>query len=153
MPHRKHIASMLIGCALLLQLAGPLGYYLGSDPFDERFAWRMFSGLRVTPCHAQVFEERNGKLTPLVLTGRAQGPHGALHPAWRHLIERNRTVVIEKFMTTRCTEPNTTRITLISRCRLFDARKHDLIWTRTCASGLSTQPTRAALEAVRKPPR
>ena len=34
----------------MYQIATPLSYYLGDEPFEERFAWRMFSPLQVRPC-------------------------------------------------------------------------------------------------------
>ncbi|MBW2464764.1 MAG: hypothetical protein JRH11_24155, partial [Deltaproteobacteria bacterium] len=40
--------NTLIVAFLAFQLLLPLRYYMGSDEFDERFAWRMFSPIRMT---------------------------------------------------------------------------------------------------------
>jgi hypothetical protein len=40
-----------IAAFVLVQLLLPLHYYVGrGDPHDERFAWRMFSPMRMTEC-------------------------------------------------------------------------------------------------------
>ena len=46
--------GLVLGLAVLI----PLTYYLRDDPYDERFAWRMFSGVRLQECDATVFETR-----------------------------------------------------------------------------------------------
>lgn len=73
---------------LALQVGLPLRYYLGSDRFDERFAWRMFSPVRMVTCQTRFFDTSGGGRVPVKL--------GAdLHEVWAALIARARPSVIE----------------------------------------------------------
>jgi hypothetical protein len=79
-----------------LQIAIPASYYLrDADHDDERFAWRMFSGVRLKRCTALVREHRGGKVAPVTL-------RGVLHSSWIHALERGRVRVIEQFLRSRC---------------------------------------------------
>ena len=42
-PSKSRLANIFIVAVIASQIWLPLSYYLGDDPFDERFAWRMFS--------------------------------------------------------------------------------------------------------------
>ncbi|MCP4810479.1 MAG: hypothetical protein GY913_08645 [Proteobacteria bacterium] len=42
--------AIFIVAVLVVQALLPLRHYLGDDPYDERFAWRMFSPTRVVRC-------------------------------------------------------------------------------------------------------
>ena len=55
------LVNVFIVSWLLWQLLVPLSYYLGHDVDDERFAWRMFSGvwLLQKSCTASVTEFRS----------------------------------------------------------------------------------------------
>lgn len=71
---------------LAVQLALPLRYYLAHrDPHDERFAWRMFSPMRMAQCTPQV--QLDGKPYDLGLD---------FHEAWVTIAERGRFSVIEE---------------------------------------------------------
>jgi len=79
-----------------IQIAIPASYYLrdtGRD--DERFAWRMFSGVRLKRCTALLREQQGGRAVPVPL-------RGALHSSWIHAVERGRQRVIERFLSARC---------------------------------------------------
>ena len=74
-----------IAVFLALQLAIPLRYYFRHrDPHDERFAWRMFSPMRMSKCTAQVTKDD----VPMNLGTE-------FHEAWTDLVERGRFIVIE----------------------------------------------------------
>jgi hypothetical protein len=79
---------------VLVQLALPLRYYLAPrDPHDERFAWRMFSPMRMATCTASATVDD----VPLPLGGR-------FHEAWLELLRRGRFVVIERMAAALCAE-------------------------------------------------
>lgn len=70
---------------LALQVALPLQYYLlRRDRHDERFAWRMFSPIRMVTCEVTMTMDDQ----PIVL-GKE------FHEAWLKLAERGRRTVIE----------------------------------------------------------
>jgi hypothetical protein len=76
---------------VVLLLAGPLSYYAGlRPPDDERFAWRMFSAVRVRECRVFVHQGRGARLV-----------HG-LHGSWVHAMERGRKAVISRYLATQC---------------------------------------------------
>jgi hypothetical protein len=90
----QHLLSLLatwrgrlILVVLVSQLLIPLHYYLPSqrDPHDERFAWRMFSPMRMTRCEVTTAKDD----TPLDL-GRE------FHEAWIEVARRGRFRVIEQ---------------------------------------------------------
>jgi hypothetical protein len=79
-----------------VQVAIPASYYLrSSDLEDERFAWRMFSDVRLMRCRVRA---------------SVLGPHGrtdlslgrTLHSSWIHGLERGRRRVIERYLSSRC---------------------------------------------------
>ncbi len=92
----ERVASAFIICWLALQLALPLTYYLGAgDPYDERFAWRMFSPTRMTKCRVALFvggptQRRNA------LMGTE------LHAMWRGWLIRGRSSVADAYLEERC---------------------------------------------------
>lgn len=67
------------------QLLLPLHYYLGRrDPHDERFAWRMFSPMRMTKC-----------VPTITIDGAPVALASQFHEAWLELADRGRFVVLE----------------------------------------------------------
>lgn len=101
-----------------LQVAIPASYYLSdSDRDDERFAWRMFSGVRMKRCAVSAREQRHeGNLSPVPV-------RGALHGSWIHALERGRRRVIEQFLRSRCLGGAATT-TLERRCQSVDSAQH-----------------------------
>lgn len=70
---------------IAVQLVLPLAYYVGEgDEHDERFAWRMFSPVRMLQCQP-VFtvDDRPAQLG------------GIFHEAWVELAKRGRVQVVE----------------------------------------------------------
>src|SRR4026209_2351399 len=91
-PGRAHIAALtktwrgrFILAFVAIQLALPLQYYLArADRHDERFAWRMFSPMRMIDC------------TPTLKIGGTRASLGAeVHEAWAELVRRGRLRVTE----------------------------------------------------------
>ena len=80
---------------LLVMIAIPSRYYQGGDRYDERFAWRMFSAVRVARCQMRLTETQGGSERPIAL--------GEVLPApWTALLERNRVRVVDGFLRWRC---------------------------------------------------
>jgi hypothetical protein len=74
------------------QLLLPLHYYLARrDQHDERFAWRMFSPMRMTRCKPSfAIDER-----PIAIASQ-------FHEAWVELAARGRFVVVEAMAARLC---------------------------------------------------
>lgn len=93
------VRSMALWLLVVLQVAVPASYYLWrDDPDDERFAWRMFSAVRLKKCFVAAWDgedEAGQKLTPVNLKT-------ALHASWQKLLDRGRRPVIEHFLARRC---------------------------------------------------
>ena len=98
-----------IAAFLALQLAIPLLYYtVRRDRHDERFAWRMFSPMRMIQCDPRVVVD--GK--PFALTSR-------FHEAWYELARRGRFAVIEAMAARLCEGGgHTVRVTMT--CKTID---------------------------------
>ena len=89
-------AALAVLCVwTIIQLAIPLRYYLGDDLYDERFAWRMFSAVRVQECEIAVAETRDGREVALQ-------PMTFLPAPWVGLLERSRPAVVRGFLDWRC---------------------------------------------------
>jgi hypothetical protein len=91
-----------------LQVAIPASYYLvRDDRDDERFAWRMFSTVRLTRCRVLAFDV----LSARGADGRTPEERSAvdmpksLHASWLRSLERGRKHVIEHFLAARCERP------------------------------------------------
>jgi hypothetical protein len=99
--------DLFILSVVLLQGLIPLHYYLGvSHPYDERFAWRMFSETRLVSCQVQF---------------KAQGQEIALkrsfHSAWVTLLRRGRPGVVKGVQDRVCVTHPGQEVTLVYRCR------------------------------------
>jgi hypothetical protein len=139
---------------LVLQLVVPLTYYLRDDPYDERFAWRMFSAERLHTCTSTAVE--------LVVDGgrkrvRRIPLDATLHVAWLTHIRRNRRPVVHRFLEWRCQQPGVSAVRLLNRCVAADraplAPRHYAI---ECADGDITEradpvPARAPASEARDP--
>ena len=120
---------------LVFQLAVPLTYYVRDDPYDERFAWRMFSGIRLQTCEPHAFrEDDSGKELGITLTK-------AIHVAWINMMKRNRPAVIRAFLENQCEQAGVRRARLVNHCTAIDGeplppREISL----DCTSGQLTKP-------------
>jgi hypothetical protein len=101
-------ARAIVGAGIALwlfgQLALPVSYYLGSTPAEERFAWRMFSTVSVFggQCRLSVTETVAMPAAPGGRSTREVNLRQAVHPAWEVHLRRNRRIVIDKFLDSRC---------------------------------------------------
>ncbi len=92
------------------QLLLPLHYYVARrDRHDERFAWRMFSPMRMTQCKP-VF-----KLDTKVV---ALGDH--FHEAWIEIAKRGRFRVVEEMAASLCERNPGSAVTVTLTCTYLD---------------------------------
>ncbi|MGK0362240.1 MAG: hypothetical protein ACI9U2_004560 [Bradymonadia bacterium] len=87
--------NVLIALFLALQIGLPLSYYLGDEPHDERFAWRMFSPIRLIKCDVTLYDASGGARARI-------RPLQEMHVVWRNLMRRGRIPVVEAFARTWC---------------------------------------------------
>jgi hypothetical protein len=112
-PARRARVRAFIVVAVLAQLLVPLTYYLRDDPYDERFAWRMFSGVRLQECELGVFETRGG-------SELAVNPYQVVPAGWVEGLKRNRRRVVERYLTLRCEREGMSRVRVTNRCTEVD---------------------------------
>jgi formate dehydrogenase major subunit len=87
--------SVFIAGVVLFQLLLPLRYYVGTDDFDERFSWRMFSPIRVTAC--QVRWTEGAQRSPIRVTAD-------IHHVWYQLMKRARLDIVARYAQRRCAQ-------------------------------------------------
>jgi hypothetical protein len=87
--------NVFIAAVVLFQILLPLRYYVRDDLFDERFAWRMFSPIRVTDCTVAWTEGRGAVERPLDLGTTLPQP-------WIALMKRARMGVVLGFAEQHC---------------------------------------------------
>ena len=102
----------LILVVVASQLVLPLHYYVSPqrDPHDERFAWRMFSPMRMAHCTAQFYRE-NG--APIDAGAR-------FHEAWLTLASRGRFAVVEAMGAALCAREPGTPVRAALACTYLD---------------------------------
>lgn len=95
---------------VLVQLLLPLHYYLfRHDPHDERYAWRMFSPMRMTQC------------TPHFTVDKAPVPiTKEFHEAWIEIANRGRFAVLEEMAAKLCRENQGKPVSLSMDCTYLD---------------------------------
>jgi hypothetical protein len=95
---------------LAVQLLLPLHYYLlRRDPHDERFAWRMFSPMRMTRCITRINVDKQ----TLQLGTK-------FHEAWVEVANRGRYVVLEAMAAKVCEENPGKQVELVVDCEYLD---------------------------------
>jgi hypothetical protein len=95
------VSSSWLWLLVLVQVAVPASYYFRDDPDDERFAWRMFSAVRLKRCTIEAYESEDARGESLKRTDLAR----AVHASWQRSLERGRRPVIERFLAARCGRP------------------------------------------------
>ena len=88
----RHVAVALF---LLVQLGLPTSYYLQDDIYDERFAWRMFSPIRMVKCNVALAEGRGGEPKPLKASSQMSLP-------WINWMKRGHSRVLLGYARHRC---------------------------------------------------
>jgi hypothetical protein len=97
---------------LAVQLVAPLHYYLvRRDPHDERFAWRMFSPMRMAKCKAD-----------LSVDGQPVNLYSEFHEAWIEIAQRGRFVVIEEMAQKLCEKNKGKRVDVSLDCTYLDKK-------------------------------
>jgi hypothetical protein len=95
---------------IVLQGLLPLHYSAGRrDPHDERFAWRMFSPMRMTKCRLSVSVDKQ----PVELGSR-------FHEAWIEVAQRGRAVVIEQMARRLCAQNPGKSVDVTLACSYID---------------------------------
>jgi hypothetical protein len=95
---------------LILQLLLPLRYYVAHrDMHDERFAWRMFSPMRMVTCSPA-----------LQIDGKRQNLANEFHEAWISIAKRGRFVVIEAMAAHLCERHPNSSVVFSLQCSYLD---------------------------------
>jgi len=91
---QRHILVVLF---LAIQIALPAHYYLFSDPYDERFAWRMYSSMRMVKCQTAIYEGQGAERKKIKLSREIGMP-------WVKGISRGKLRVLHAYADRRCAE-------------------------------------------------
>ena len=133
-------AMRIILAALAFQLIVPLTYYVRSDPYDERFAWRMFSAVRLHRCQTTATETIDEVERSIALTR-------VIHRAWVNHLSRNRRDVVHAFLRRRCREDGVDEVKVQNDCTTPDgATLEAQVYELDCASGALEEPGDLILE-------
>ena len=100
----------VIALFVIAQLLLPLHYYLArKDPHDERFAWRMFSPMRMARCAPTV-----------VIDDKPANLGGEFHEAWLEIAGRGRFTVLEAMGAKLCAKYPKSVVRLSLQCTYLD---------------------------------
>lgn len=113
----RHVSALFatwrgrfIALFIAVQMIAPLTYYVARrDPHDERFAWRMFSPMRMTRCS-----------TEITVGGEHVDLGAKFHEAWLELASRGRYVVLEAMAAKLCKENPGKAVGVSVDCRYID---------------------------------
>ncbi len=101
--------NLFIVLVLVVQGLLPVAYYAGADPYDERFAWRMFSDTRLVKC-----------TTDFRVRGQPSLIEREIHEAWNTLLSRARPGVVDGVARRLCADSHGGPVTLDMTCHLTD---------------------------------
>ncbi len=107
---RRRLIALAVAAALLAEVAIPATYYFGDDRFDERFAWRMFSDVRVYRCQLGAYDIDDGRATPVNLPA-------TIHVAWINTMRRSREGVLRRYLRWRCDVEDIDGARVVNQCR------------------------------------
>jgi hypothetical protein len=99
----------LILAFLAVQLLVPLTYFARRDPHDERFAWRMFSPMRMAKCQPR-----------FAIDGKPFALEREFHEAWIELAQRGRFIVVEAMAAHVCDAHPGSAVTVSLDCAYVD---------------------------------
>lgn len=140
MGRRRKRFRRILFAFLAFQLVVPLTYYVRADPYDERFAWRMFSAIRLHRCRPTASEVAEGQAREIDL-------QGVIHQAWINTMGRNREDVILAFLAKRCGEEGVEEVTLANVCVTpSGSRLAPQVYRRDCESGAEELPEELIIE-------
>lgn len=105
-PPGRVVVRVFIIAWLVWQIVVPLAYYLGDELEEERFSWRMFSGVWLLHkrCTTSVVEYLGQPGADGPGDVRAVDLERTLNATWVRQLTRNRRLVVEKFLRARCRE-------------------------------------------------
>ncbi len=113
------------------QLLAPASYYLWRDnPMDERFAWRMFSPVRMVRCTAYAFEGQE----KVNLSNQ-------VHMVWTTLMRRGRLDVVDAVAAQLCETSATGQVSFEVQCILPDGE----VWRPRRAGNSLCEGSRGSL--------
>jgi hypothetical protein len=99
-----------IAAFLIVQFTLPLHYYLARrDPHDERFAWRMFSPMRLARCAPK-----------FAIDGKPVNLAAQFHEAWIELAQRGRFVIVEAMAAQLCRQRPGAHVVVSLDCTYLD---------------------------------
>lgn len=104
---RQPFVFSLFTLFFTLQMWLPYRYYLSDYPWDERFAWRMFSTVRSLNCQIQAWEgAAEGQSNRFCPNGQDRcvslSLSKELHMVWVNLLKRGRREVLQHYVEQRC---------------------------------------------------
>jgi hypothetical protein len=114
------LANAFIALFLAYQVAMPLRYYMGGRGLDERFSWRMFSSVRMLECKVEVEEHVGDSGEPYA---RPVNLKKEIQIAWIGLLERGRSLVVEKLLKRRCKEAGVLKVDYALDCVAPDGKR------------------------------
>lgn len=130
----RTLAKRVFFAFLAFQVLVPMTYYLRDDAYDERFAWRMFSAIRLHQCVTTATEDSGEGFETIPLAR-------VIHNAWIRHLSRNRRDVVESFLERRCDEESVRAVRVINECRgVADEWYEHQVYERTCLDGHVTMP-------------
>lgn len=125
-------SSLFIGGFLVVMIVAPATYYLRGDPFDERFAWRMFSSVRTLRCKIEI-NERTSKTRG---AGTKVDPKRIVPGTWVKHLERAQPKVVAHYLESRCS-PETRQVVMSRACLTTSgARGPSSRWSYDCDADL-----------------
>jgi hypothetical protein len=117
-PQPRRAVDLYILAYLVVQVALPLAYYAGLRArTDERFAWRMFSAVRLDQCEVEVSEKVRIDGTPTI---RKMPIHQVVQEGWVHELRRGQPRVVDRFLRRACEDAGAEEVTFSRRCRATD---------------------------------
>lgn len=126
----KTTANLVIVAILAILVVTPLSYYTTrDDSYDERFAWRMFSPIRMVRCKVDL--EVGDPPSSINL-------YRTFHEAWITIAQRGRLAVLRRMVERVCAENPGQPVRMHLPCRQVDGKVVDAIEGRAdlCKEGL-----------------
>jgi len=116
---------------LALNLLAPMRYYVLDDPYDERFAWRMFSGIRFESCQVALSMQPTQSNSWVTLQ-----PRQLFHAGYVTLLERRRPEAIDAALAHVCqNNPDAAQTRYQAQCRSVTGESRPLA-TQVLACGV-----------------
>ena len=99
---RSPLEDAFIAFFLVFQLALPISHYVGLRATDDRFAWRMYSSVRLQRCRAAIEERRFG-----APSGHRVDADREIGIGWRAALDGFNRPVVRRYLERRCRRDTT----------------------------------------------